>query len=60
LKDAIIYLMKDEKKRERIASSAWRIISDNHTWQRNAEKVLEIYNSIIIKNASNPIEIRKI
>jgi glycosyltransferase involved in cell wall biosynthesis len=50
LKNAIIYLMENDEKRQRIASLAYETVMNNYTWQKNAEKILGIYSMIIFKN----------
>ena len=46
LKNAIMYLMENDKKRGIIGSLAYETVINNYTWQKNAEKILKIYSMV--------------
>lgn len=43
LKEAIIYLIRNKKKREEIGNMARRTVIENYTWRANAIKILRIF-----------------
>ncbi len=44
---AVIDLMKNEKKREKISSEALKLIKEKYNWRKIVEKLIEIYSSFL-------------
>ena len=45
LLDSLLVLCENETLRSQIGSNARQIVLANHTWKRNAERVMEVYSS---------------
>ena len=44
LKEALIGLIRDHKKRKEIGDKAWRTVVERYTWENNARQITEIYS----------------
>jgi len=51
IKAAIMYLLESDKDREKLAFLACKTVLGNYTWLRNAERILDIYNPLLARNA---------
>lgn len=51
--DKIIKLVDDPIKRKKLGEGAYRKVVNFHTWDKNADKIIEICNDIILKREKN-------